>query len=143
MEYLRNLFQGFNQTTQSELVTKEDIQGLRDPIQGLRDQITQFNLRMGPNFGKCDMEWIQRLLCRDFDYNIELKTFKTPEFELDIYCEDPFVSGEYTTYLDSDAFDKVAKLIRIKLGSNEQVGMWQTVIYIFLHGRFPKILNRK
>lgn len=57
------------------------------------------------------------------DFHIESRKFKDPkkvvneqcsEFEIDVYCEKPWIVAEITSFLNEKEFDKVVKLTRIK-----------------------------
>ncbi len=52
---------------------------------------------------------------------------KSNEFELDIYCENPLIIGECTTFLYSDKFDKVKKLTRVR----EYFGKPECILFFF------------
>ena len=71
------------------------------------------------------MAWLQRELASYFPHAtlhnakrfVDIDRIVNPnmaEFELDIFCDNPLLVAECTTYLTSNEFDKVNKLLRVR-----------------------------
>ena len=103
---------------------------------------------MGTDLEKFNSSWVEMHIKELFEMDsiniINGKKFEDPnnivnqkskEFELDIYCENPLIIGECTTFLYSDEFDKVKKLTRVR----EYFGKPECLLFYFAYEISPDI----